>query len=64
VQINMRLNLPTDEASIPAVRHICAQALTEIATLPDCIHDIEVALTEACANVVEHSGVTPTTRWR
>jgi serine/threonine-protein kinase RsbW len=39
VQINMRLNLPTDEASIPAVRHICAQALTEIATLPDCIHD-------------------------
>jgi serine/threonine-protein kinase RsbW len=56
VQINMRLNLPTDEASIPAVRHICAQALTEIGAAADCVHDIEVALTEACANVVEHSG--------
>lgn len=56
VRIDLQLTLPRDEASIPVVRHICAAALDEVSADRSCVHDIEVALTEACANVVEHSG--------
>ena len=56
MHITLSLLLPRDEASIPVVRHICAKALEEIYTEPETISDIEIALTEACANVVEHSG--------
>ena len=52
----LSLVLPRDEWSIPVVRHIRAKALREICTAPDTISDIEIALTQACANVVEHSG--------
>lgn len=56
MHINLSLVLPRDESSVPVVRHICATALQEICTEPATISDIEIALTEACANVVEHSG--------
>lgn len=56
MHITLSLVLPRDESSIPVVRHICAKALEEISTAPDTVSDIEIALTEACANVVEHSG--------
>lgn len=56
MHITLSLVLPRDESSIPVVRHICAKALQEICTAPDTVSDIEIALTEACANVVEHSG--------
>jgi serine/threonine-protein kinase RsbW len=55
VHINLSLELPRDESSIPVVRHICAKALHEISVTDSAISDIEIALTEACANVVEHS---------
>lgn len=56
MRITLSLVLPRDESSIPVVRHICATALEEICTTPETVSDIEIALTEACANVVEHSG--------
>lgn len=56
MHITLSLVLPRDESSIPVVRHICAKALAEICTEPDTVSDIEIAVTEACANVVEHSG--------
>ncbi|MDQ1709552.1 MAG: serine/threonine-protein kinase RsbW [Frankiaceae bacterium] len=56
MHITLSLVLPRDESSIPVVRHICAKALDEICATGDTISDIEIALTEACANVVEHSG--------
>ena len=52
----MGLVLPRDGVSIPVARHICQFALKEVGVHPDCIADIEVALTEACTNVLDHSG--------
>jgi serine/threonine-protein kinase RsbW len=58
VEVNLMLCLPRDQLSIPVARHICRSALTEIGVQRDCASDIEVALTEACTNVLVHSGPT------
>lgn len=56
VGIHFSLALPRDVATVPLVRHLCAYALREIRVEEDCIADIELAVTEACANVVRHAG--------
>lgn len=56
VEINLALQLPRDELSIPLVRHLCRQALREVGVEPGCSTDIEVALSEACTNALRHSG--------
>ena len=50
------LCLPRDELSIPVARHICRNALAEVGVQRDCSSDIEVAVTEACTNVLVHAG--------
>ena len=55
MEINMALLLPRDARTIPVARHICGEALRELGVEAECIGDIEVALTEACTNVLEHS---------
>lgn len=52
----MGLVLPRDGVSIPVARHICRFALREVGVTPDSVGDIEVALAEACTNVLDHSG--------
>lgn len=56
VEINLGLLLPRDARTVPVARHICREALRELGVLEECRSDIEVALTEACTNVLEHSG--------
>ena len=56
MEINLELQLPRDEASIPVVRHLCRNALRGIGVDPACGDDIEVALSEACTNALKHSG--------
>jgi serine/threonine-protein kinase RsbW len=56
VQINLALCLPRDELTVPVARHICRHALNDLGVAADCTSDIEIALTEACANVLKHSG--------
>jgi len=56
VQIILALSLPRDEQTIPVSRHIAVNAMTEIGVTEDSTHDIAVALTEACTNVLKHSG--------
>lgn len=56
MEVRFILCLPRDELSIPVGRHICRQALKEIGVEEGCSRDIELALTEACANVLVHSG--------
>ena len=53
--INLELQLPRDEASIPVVRHLCRNALRGMGVDPECGDDIEVALSEACTNALKHS---------
>src|SRR5204863_4198495 len=42
--------------TIPMARHIAAGAIREIGVCDDAVDDIAVALTEACTNVLKHSG--------
>lgn len=56
MHITLSLTLPRDEHTIPVTRHIVHHALDEIGADPECIDDIAIAQTEACSNVVRHSG--------
>jgi serine/threonine-protein kinase RsbW len=50
------LCLPRDSSTLPVVRHIAAAALRELGVEDEAIADVSLALTEAAANVVKHSG--------
>jgi serine/threonine-protein kinase RsbW len=50
------LCLPRDSSTLPVVRHIAAAALNELGVEAEAIDDVSLALTEAAANVVKHSG--------
>jgi len=56
LEIKMALSLPRDARTIAVARHICRQTLRELGVEGECVSDIEVALTEACTNVLDHSG--------
>lgn len=53
--IAFSLSLPRDGASVPVVRHICRDALEALGVTRSCTADVEVAVTEACTNVLKHA---------
>lgn len=57
MQVSFRLSLPRDEASVPITRRLIAQALDVVGVEADTISDVEIALSEACANVLRHAQV-------
>ena len=57
MRVNIVLCLPRDDSTVPMLRHIAVCALTELGVVPEIIDDVALAVTEACANVVRHSGV-------
>jgi serine/threonine-protein kinase RsbW len=54
VQVTVRFELPRDAMSIPVLRKLCGRSLEVVGAEPDVIADVELALTEACANVLHH----------
>lgn len=58
MEIHFSLCLPRDEESVPVVRHICRDALAELGVARDCVGDVELAVTEACTNVLKHAAGT------
>lgn len=56
MRITLTLCLPRDSSTLAVVRHIAASALEELGVLTAEIEDVTLALTEAAANVVKHSG--------
>ncbi|MDQ4133163.1 MAG: ATP-binding protein [Actinomycetota bacterium] len=54
--VSISLCLPRDELSVPVVRHLVNHALEEVGVVNDDAYDVELALAEACANVLTHSG--------
>jgi len=56
VRISLLLCLPRDSSTLPVVRHIAAAALRELGVEAEPIDDVSLALTEAAANVIKHSG--------
>jgi serine/threonine-protein kinase RsbW len=55
VEIKLTLALPRDELSVPVVRRVLKQAMETLGVEPECIDDIQLALTEACSNVLNHA---------
>jgi serine/threonine-protein kinase RsbW len=55
MRMSVRLNLPLEVDSVPAVRRLlrCALAILHVDRASGA--DLEIALTEACANVVKHA---------
>jgi serine/threonine-protein kinase RsbW len=56
VNVQFSVQLPTDAQSVPLVRGLLRQALQYLGVVEDGIEEIVLALTEACANVVQHAG--------
>jgi serine/threonine-protein kinase RsbW len=55
MRMSVRLNLPREVDSVPAVRRLLRCALSVLRVDRQAGADLEIALTEACANVVKHA---------
>ncbi|MGV4981749.1 ATP-binding protein [Streptomyces sp. NPDC001709] len=53
------LHLRREAASVPLARRLLIGTMETAGVDPDISYDLSVALTEACANAVEHGGSTP-----
>ena len=56
MKIEFTVRLPVDSHSVPFARGLCRKALEHLKVGKDTVDEIVLALTEACANVVQHSG--------
>jgi serine/threonine-protein kinase RsbW len=54
MEITLTLALPRDKITVPVARRICTDALRDLGVDDDCRNDVELALTEACTNVLDH----------
>ncbi|MCU1379681.1 MAG: putative anti-sigma regulatory factor, serine/threonine protein kinase [Acidimicrobiales bacterium] len=57
LEVNLTLCLPRDTKTVPLVRHLIGAMLEEFGVMLECRGDVELAVTEACANVLDHSKV-------
>lgn len=48
--------LPRDRVSVPVTRHLVRSAMDEVGVEAEDADSVELAVTEACANVINHSG--------
>ena len=55
MEIKLTLALPRDHLSVPVVRRVLRQAMGTLGVEEECIGDVELALTEACSNVLNHA---------
>ncbi|MFF9198879.1 ATP-binding protein [Streptomyces sp. NPDC014779] len=53
------LHLRREAASVPLARRLLLGTMETAGVDPDVSYDLSVALTEACANAVEHGGAAP-----
>ena len=57
MQIRFTLQLPRDALSIPVARRVFDASMRTLGVAEECVADVEVALTEACTNVLDHAEV-------
>jgi serine/threonine-protein kinase RsbW len=53
--MTVRLDLPREAGSVPAVRRLLRSALAVLHVDRTSGADLELAITEACANVISHA---------
>jgi serine/threonine-protein kinase RsbW len=56
MELSLALTLPRDEQTVPLARHIVRNAMARVGVEETCVYDVELALSEACTNVLLHSG--------
>ena len=56
MELTLALTLPRDEQTVPVARHIVRNAMQQVGVEEVCVYDVELALSEACTNVLLHSG--------
>ena len=56
MDISFTVRLPVDVDSVPFVRGLCRQALEHLRIERTVVEETTLALTEACANAVQHAG--------
>jgi serine/threonine-protein kinase RsbW len=56
MEISLTLNLPRDGLSVPVARRIVDTSMRAVGVSGGCVDDVTLALTEACTNVLKHSG--------
>ena len=55
MNITLALWFPREGPSVGIARHICRDALVSLGVSDGCVADIELAVTEACTNVLRHA---------
>jgi serine/threonine-protein kinase RsbW len=55
MRLDFALCLPREGSSIPFVRHLIRATLERLQVEDDCVHDVELAVSEACTNVLVHA---------
>lgn len=55
MRLALQLEIPADARLLPRTRHAVAGYLEEVAASDDVVHDVILALDEACANVIRHA---------
>ncbi len=58
MELKLTLALPRDEFSVPVARRILSRSLDVLGVQDSVVADIELALTEACTNVLDHAADT------
>jgi serine/threonine-protein kinase RsbW len=56
MEISLALRLPRERLSVPVARHVVRDAMRAVGVEATCIADVELALSEACTNVLQHAG--------
>jgi serine/threonine-protein kinase RsbW len=54
-RMEMTVSLPRQSHSVPVIRGLAAQILRAFGAAAESIHDVELAISEACANVIQHA---------
>jgi len=58
--LDLSVSLPRESVSVPVVRRLAGQALRAFGVDDGDVDDVMLAITEACANVIDHAGATDT----
>ena len=59
-QFDLSVSLPREGGSVPVVRRLAGQALRAFGVCDSDVQDVQLAITEACANVIDHAADTDT----
>jgi serine/threonine-protein kinase RsbW len=54
VEVSLSLSLPHDAMSVPVARRVAVHSLRSVGFVDDDVSDAEVAMAEACSNVLFH----------